>query len=131
MVLVIFHYQNNILVFCTSVIWWRHLPAASYNFFSAGVTGFLQQPLVFTHISLIYFLQDSFMGFGTISDTVQLSLVEAARVTPDTISVFNHPQNVEFASVQAGSGFFEISGSDVNVAATKFISSNQSISIRE
>jgi hypothetical protein len=38
-VLVIFHRQNNILVFCTSVIWWRHLPAASYNFFSTGVSG--------------------------------------------------------------------------------------------
>jgi hypothetical protein len=37
--LVIFHYRNNILVFCTSVIWLQHLPAASYNFFSSGVSG--------------------------------------------------------------------------------------------
>jgi hypothetical protein len=39
MVLGFFHYQNNILVFCISVIWKPHLPAASYNFFSAGVSG--------------------------------------------------------------------------------------------
>jgi hypothetical protein len=38
MVLVIFHYQNNILFFVT-VIWQRHPPAASYKFFSAGVSG--------------------------------------------------------------------------------------------
>jgi hypothetical protein len=39
MVLAIFYYQNNFLGFCTSVIWWQHLPAASYNLFSAGVSG--------------------------------------------------------------------------------------------
>jgi hypothetical protein len=39
MVLDIFYYQNNCLVFCTSVIRQRHLPAASYNFSSAGVSG--------------------------------------------------------------------------------------------
>jgi hypothetical protein len=42
-VLVIFHYQNIFQTFCTSVIWWRHLPAASYNFFSACVSGNRQQ----------------------------------------------------------------------------------------
>jgi fucose 4-O-acetylase-like acetyltransferase len=35
---------NIILVWYTSVIWWRHLPAASCNFFSAGVHEWECQP---------------------------------------------------------------------------------------
>jgi hypothetical protein len=64
MVLVIFHFQNNILVFCTSVIWSQHLPAPSYNFFSADMSRNRQNTPLVSATSLSGMRQERWQ-FGT------------------------------------------------------------------
>ena len=44
--------------------------------------------------------------------------------------MFNHPDNVEYATVQAGSGYFELVSANGEVAAAKYSPSNQSLAVR-
>ena len=49
---------------------------------------------------------------------------------PDYLSVFNHPDNAERATVQAGSGYFELVAANGEVVNAKYSPSNQSIGVR-
>ena len=53
-----------------------------------------------------------------------------SSLLPDYLSVFNHPDNVEHAAVQAGSGYFELVAANGEVASAKYSPSNQSITVR-
>ena len=44
--------------------------------------------------------------------------------------MFNHPDNVERANVQAGSGYFELVAANGEVVSAKYSPSNQSIAVR-
>lgn len=72
----------------------------------------------------------SYLGFGGIANTLKVSLVKDASVTPNVKSVFNHPENREHVHVKDGSGFFEVDLSVPNVADAKFMPNNQTVSIR-
>ena len=48
----------------------------------------------------------------------------------DYLSVFNHPDNIERATVQAGSGYFELVAANGDIVSAKYSPSNQSIDVR-
>ena len=70
------------------------------------------------------------LGYGSIKDTLQVSLVGDATVEPSSVSIFNHPDNREFIHVLQGSGYFEVANGNANVAETKYISTNQTVRIK-
>ena len=74
--------------------------------------------------------KSSYLMGRSISDVLQLQLVEEADIVPKKISLFNHPENFLTLNVLHGSGFFDISTADVGSIVThKYTGANRSVQL--
>ncbi|XP_052692934.1 nuclear pore membrane glycoprotein 210-like [Crassostrea angulata] len=58
--------------------------------------------------------------YPKISKSLELKLVEEAIVSPDIISLFNHPSNTYMVNVQKGSGFFHVIPDQAGVVSLEY-----------
>ncbi|XP_053384665.1 nuclear pore membrane glycoprotein 210-like [Mercenaria mercenaria] len=64
-----------------------------------------------------------------ISKSIDLRLVEEAVVSPDTLSVFNHPSNKVNMDVAKGSGYFHVVEGRAGVVELKYLEKSKQIQI--
>lgn len=69
----------------------------------------------------------SYLMGRSITDKLQLQLVEDADLTPKKVALFNHLDNFAKLTVHHGSGYFDVISSEVGVANHKFTPSNRSV----
>ncbi|XP_076471495.1 nuclear pore membrane glycoprotein 210-like [Babylonia areolata] len=64
-----------------------------------------------------------------ISKSLELLLVEEAVISPDTVSIFNHPSNKVMISVERGSGYFHLPQVDSQVMKASYVSKSKGVLI--
>lgn len=65
----------------------------------------------------------------TIIASLSLFLVDEIVVSPNSLSIFNHPGNKEMVTVKQGSGYFDIALSATDIANIKYIESSKEIEV--
>ncbi|KAL5006223.1 hypothetical protein ScPMuIL_015029 [Solemya velum] len=64
-----------------------------------------------------------------ISKSLELSLVELASLSPDVISVFNHPSNKVIMAISDGSGYFHMQQGKMGVTELKYNDNSKEIQV--
>lgn len=64
-----------------------------------------------------------------ISKSIDLRLVEEAVVSPETLSVFNHPSNKVNVDVAKGSGYFHVVEGRAGVVELKYLEKSKQIQV--
>ena len=71
--------------------------------------------------------KSSYLMGRSISDVLQLQLVNEAEIMPKKNALFNHPDNSMALTVLHGSGFFDISSVDNGIIQHKYSGANRSV----
>lgn len=64
-----------------------------------------------------------------ITKSLDLKLVEEAVVSPDTLSVFNHPSNKVNVDIARGSGYFHVVEGRAGVVELKYLDKAKQIQV--
>ncbi|KAJ8985935.1 hypothetical protein NQ317_010692 [Molorchus minor] len=73
--------------------------------------------------------EDGNGDFPPIRATLALYLVDNTVITPNVLTIFNHPGNKEIVSVRQGSGYFELALSSDDLATVRYTESSKEIEI--
>lgn len=73
--------------------------------------------------------EDKSKALNPVEASLQLFLVDEIVITPNVITMFNHPGNKEIVSVKQGSGYFELALSTDDVALIKYCEKSRTIEI--
>ncbi|CAI9723077.1 Hypothetical predicted protein [Octopus vulgaris] len=66
---------------------------------------------------------------GLISQSLELNLVEGPFITPDSLSIFNHPSNKAYLKINKGSGYFHVESVPTSFVDVRLINHNNTIQV--
>lgn len=73
--------------------------------------------------------EDGDIELAPIAASLDLYLVNNTVISPNTVTLFNHPGNKQIVTVQQGSGYFELALSADDIATVKYTESSKEIDI--
>ena len=73
--------------------------------------------------------KSSYLMGRSISDVLQLQLVNEAEILPKKIALFNHPENSLNLNILHGSGFFDISAVHDGIIQHRYTGSNRTVHV--